>query len=71
MYYCYGTVPEGIDACLLMQHICDEFKVDAVALVYSSGLPSEAAVADIGISLTARKRWLTSPTKLQKGRAKS
>lgn len=54
-----------------MQHICDEFKVDAVALVYSSGLPSEAAVADIGISLTARKRWLTSPTKLQKGRAKS
>lgn len=36
----------------------DEFKADAVALVESSGRSLPAVAADLGISLTALKRWV-------------
>lgn len=36
----------------------DEFKADAVALVDSSGRPLALVAAELGISLTALKRWV-------------
>ena len=36
----------------------DEFKADAVALVASSGRSLPGVAADLGISLTALKRWV-------------
>jgi transposase len=36
----------------------DEFKADAVALAASSGRPLPAVATDLGISLTALKRWI-------------
>ncbi|MFB9163680.1 transposase [Arthrobacter psychrochitiniphilus] len=36
----------------------DEFKADAVALAESSGRPLALVAAELGISLTALKRWI-------------
>lgn len=36
----------------------DEFKADAVALADSSGRPLALVAAELGISLTALKRWI-------------
>lgn len=36
----------------------DEFKADAVALAESSGRPLALVAAELGISLTALKRWV-------------
>ena len=36
----------------------DEFKADAVALAASSGRPVALIAAELGISLTALKRWI-------------
>jgi transposase len=36
----------------------DEFKADAVALADSSGRPLALVAAELGISLTALKRWV-------------
>lgn len=36
----------------------DEFKADAVALASSSGRPLTLVAAELGISLTALKRWI-------------
>lgn len=36
----------------------NEFKADAVALAASSGRSLPAVAADLGISLTALKRWI-------------
>ncbi|WP_244516988.1 transposase [Arthrobacter alpinus] len=36
----------------------DQFKADAVALVDSSGRPAALVAAELGISLTALKRWV-------------
>lgn len=36
----------------------DEFKADAVALAESSGRPIALVAAELGISLTALKRWI-------------
>lgn len=36
----------------------DEFKADAVALAASSGRPVALVAAELGISLTALKRWI-------------
>lgn len=45
----------------------DEFKADAVALVDSSGRPLALVAAELGISLTALKRWVKLSREGQEG----
>lgn len=48
----------------------DEFKADTVALVDSSGRPLALVAAELGISLTALKRWVELAPEGQSGDAK-
>lgn len=55
----YKAFPERQHARRRFQYpYSDEFKADAVALVISSGRPVATAAADLGVSLTALKRWV-------------
>ena len=45
----------------------DEFKADAVALAESSGRPIALVAAELGISLTALKRWFKLSREGQEG----
>ena len=45
----------------------DEFKADAVALAASSGRPVALVAAELGISLTALKRWIKLSREGQEG----
>ncbi|AIY03187.1 transposase [Arthrobacter sp. PAMC 25486] len=45
----------------------DEFKADAVALADSSGRPLALVAAELGISLTALKRWVKLSRDSQEG----
>ncbi|MHA7268736.1 transposase [Arthrobacter sp. HLT1-20] len=48
----------------------DEFKADPVALVDASGHPLALVTAEMGISLTALKRWVKLAHEGQKGSGK-
>lgn len=48
----------------------DEFKADAVALAESSGRPLALVAAELGISLTALKRWVKLANEGQSGGGK-
>lgn len=48
----------------------DEFKADAVALAESSGRPLALVAAELGISLTALKRWVKLANEGQSGDGK-
>ncbi|MGN5734689.1 MULTISPECIES: transposase [Arthrobacter] len=48
----------------------DEFKADAVALADSSGRPLALVAAELGISLTALKRWVKLSREGQSGDGK-
>ena len=48
----------------------DEFKADAVALAESSGRPLALVAAELGISLTALKRWIKLSREGQSGDGK-
>lgn len=48
----------------------DEFKADAVALADSSGRPLALVAAELGISLTALKRWVKLSREVHSGDGK-
>ncbi len=48
----------------------DEFKADAVALAESSGRPLALVAAELGISLTALKRWVKLSREGESGEVK-